>query len=76
MKFAALVSFIVVGALMFAASKLIDVLSPQDVLARYHSYYMRLSGDCIQTRDNSQQVIIDNSSNTAFTNNSTNIQSC
>ena len=71
MKFVTLASFVTIGLLMIAAA--VPIASPvRHVFAEFN---VKVSDDCIQARDNSQQVLIGNSSNAIIINNSTTTQS-
>jgi hypothetical protein len=75
MKFVALASFIACAAFMItavAAVAAVALPSPSGVLAGFKA----IDSDCIQSRDNSQDIQLYNGSNATIISNPSNIQSC
>ena len=68
MKFVALASFVACAAFIITAVSAVALPSPSGVLAS--------DSDCIQLRDNSQDIHLYNGSNATIISNPNNIQSC
>jgi hypothetical protein len=72
MKFVALASFIACAAFMITAVAAVALPSPSGILAGFKA----IDSDCIQSRDNSQDIQLYNGSNATIISNPSNIQSC
>jgi hypothetical protein len=71
MKFVALASFIACAAFMITAVSAVALSSPSGILAGFKAS----DSDCIQSRDNSQDIQLYNGSNPTIISNPSNIQS-
>ena len=71
MKFVALASFVACAAFMITAVSAVALSSPSGILAGFKAS----DSDCIQSRDNSQDIQLYNGSNATIISNPSNIQS-
>ena len=71
MKFVVLASFVACAAFMITAVAALALPSPSGILAGFKAS----DSDCIQSRDNSQDIQLYNGSNAIITSNPSSIQS-